>query len=130
MKPTLSSPTNLLLILLSAVLLFHVGVLVKWIPYTIAWGGRLTSDEEMYVFESISITINAFLMWVLCMNARYTRPIFSPCILRAVLWVFLVLFALNTLGNLFAQTNLEKAFSIVTAFFAWLIWRVVKARSE
>ena len=127
MKPTLSSPTNLLLILLSAVLLFHVGVLVKWIPYTIAWGGRLTSDEEMYVFESISITINAFLMWVLCMNANYTKPIFSPRTLRAVLWVFLVLFALNTLGNLFAQTNLEKAFSIVTAFFAWLIWRVVKA---
>ena len=46
--------------LLFSVILFHICIIIKIIPYNIAWGGRLTNDNEMYVFESISILINVF----------------------------------------------------------------------
>ena len=51
--------------LLLAVILFHICIILKIIPYNIAWGGRLTNDAEMYVFETISILINIFLSIIL-----------------------------------------------------------------
>jgi len=51
---------------------------------------------------------------------------FSDKFLNNILWVFLTIFLLNTIGNLFAKTNFEKYFSILTLVFALLIWIVVK----
>lgn len=58
---------NILLGLLIVVILFHIAVIAKAIPYDIAWGGRLQNDSEMYVFETISILINLFLGLLLLM---------------------------------------------------------------
>ncbi len=59
------------------ILAFHVLILFKVIPYEITWGGKLKSDEEMYVFELISITINAFLLFVLFQKGNYVKTIFG-----------------------------------------------------
>jgi hypothetical protein len=42
--------------LLVILILFHLSIIAKIIPYNITWGGRLTNDTEMYVFETISIS--------------------------------------------------------------------------
>jgi hypothetical protein len=73
---TLSKPMNfkisikIFLIILFSVILFHICIIFKIIPYNIAWGGRLTNDNEMYVFECISILINAFLSWIYFINEK------------------------------------------------------------
>ncbi len=41
---------NILLVLLSALTLFHISIITKVVPADIAWGGRLQNDSEMYVF--------------------------------------------------------------------------------
>ena len=64
---------HILLGLLVMVILFHIAVIVKAIPYNIAWGGRLQNDQEMYVFEVISILINLLLGLVLLMKANYIK---------------------------------------------------------
>ena len=61
------SALNILLVSLIAVIMFHIAILIKIVPYNIAWGGRLQNDAEMYVFESISIVINSFFVLVLLM---------------------------------------------------------------
>ena len=43
-------------ILIWKILLLHVAS-TKVIPYEIAWGGKLKSDTQMYLFESISILV-------------------------------------------------------------------------
>ena len=53
---------NILLGLLVAVILFHIAVMVKAIPYSIAWGGWVQNDRQMYVFEAVSILINLFVI--------------------------------------------------------------------
>jgi len=121
---------KLLLTLLSIVIVFHLCILFKIIPYTIAWGGQLQNDSEMYVFEVISIVINLFLGFVLMMKSNYLKFYFKEKIVNIILWFFVVLFALNTLGNLFAKTTFEKSFSILTLLYAFLIWRVVKAGNK
>ena len=122
------SPINILLGLLVAVILFHLCVIAKIIPYDIAWGGRLQNDSEMYVFEAISILVNLFLGLVLLMKGDYIKFRFKRKTIDVILWIFLVLFALNTVGNVFAKTNFEKSFAVLTFIFAILIWRTLKTK--
>ena len=112
---------KLLIGLLSIVIVFHFLIIVKIIPFNIAWGGRLKSDQEMYVFEGISIVINLFLIWVLSLKLKNVKG----KLINIMLWIFLGIFTLNTIGNLFAQTNFEKFFSILTFVFALLILRIL-----
>ncbi|MBY0245939.1 MAG: hypothetical protein K2Q03_10820 [Sphingobacteriaceae bacterium] len=107
--------------LLAPIVVFHLCIVVKIIPYSITWGGRLTNDTEMYVFETISILVNLFLIWILLMKAELVKIRFSPLILKIILWFFFGLFVLNTAGNVVAKTNLEKFFAFVTAFWAILL---------
>lgn len=121
---------HLLLALLIAVIAFHLFILCKIIPYSITWGGRLQNDSEMYVFESISILINLFLGYVVLMKGRYLKPLIKEKALNVILIVFLVIFALNTIGNLFAKTKFEQSFALLTFIFAVLIWRVLSPATK
>ena len=120
-------PHLILLSLFGLIVFFHLGILVKWIPYTIAWGGRLSNDSEMYGFETISIVLNAVIILVLLMHARYITFSFHEKTLRLLLWLFFILFLINTIGNAFAKTTFEKIFTFVTLLIAVLIWRILRA---
>jgi hypothetical protein len=120
---------KLFLGLLLAVILFHICIILKIIPYDIAWGGRLTNDAEMYVFETTSILINIFLSIILLMKDNIIKYKFSDKIIKIILWTFFVIFVLNTIGNIFAKTTFEKFFSILTGISAVLIWIIVNKKN-
>ena len=124
MKFILNYTIKIFLGLIIAVILFHICIIFKIIPYNIAWGGRLKNDAEMYVFETISILINIFLSIVLLMKGEIVKFRFSYKVINAILWIFFVIFILNTIGNLFAQTFFEKFFALLTGFSAILIWNI------
>ena len=117
---------RLLVGLLSLVIIFHFLILVKIIPFGIAWGGRLKSAEEMYVFESISIALNLFLIWILSLKSKNVKS----KLIDFTLWIFIVVFSLNTIGNLFAHTNFEKGFSVLTFMFALLLLRILTKKKQ
>jgi len=117
---------RLLVGLLSLVIIFHFLILVKIIPFGIAWGGRLKSAEEMYVFESISIALNLFLIWILSLKSKNVKS----KLIDFTLWIFFVVFSLNTIGNLFAHTNFEKGFSVLTFMFALLLLRILTKKKQ
>lgn len=123
---TIKASIRFMLGLLLAVSIFHFCIIAKIIPYNIAWGGRLQSDSEMYVFETLSIIINLFLAVILLMKGNYIKFRFGEKAIRIVLWIFLIIFALNTLGNLFAKTAFEKSFAVLTLLFAILIWNILR----
>lgn len=115
--------------ILLIVSLFHVCIIFKIISYEIAWGGRLKNDAEMYVFESISIFINLFLLLVLLMKGNFIKYKFSSKFIKIILWIFLVLLIGNTIGNLFAKTNLEKFFALLTFISSILIGVIIKTKN-
>ena len=117
---------KIMLWLVVAITIFHMAILFKVIPYEITWGGRLKSDSEMYVFESISLAINFFLGLVLLIKGEYVKQILPLKVVNLILWAFLVLFLLNTIGNLVAKTNFEKYFAIITLSFSILIWIILR----
>lgn len=116
--------------LLVAVVLFHTSILLKIVAYDITWGGRLKNDSEMYVFETISIVINLFLGSILLIKGGFIKEIIPMKIVNIVLWIFLVLFGLNTIGNIMAQTNFEKFFAILTLVSSLLIWIILTKGKE
>lgn len=117
---------NLMLGLVSVVMVFHLSILFKIIPYETTWGGKLNNDAEMYVFESLSIIINLFLGIIVFLKRKLSQKNTQNKVVNVILWVFLLIFALNTIGNLFAETYIEKLFSILTLGFSYLIWIIVK----
>ena len=124
----LNNSIKIFLGLLFLVILFHICIITKIIPYNIAWGGRLTNDTEMYVFETLSILINIFLNWILLMKGDLVKFKFSDKTVQIILWIFFALFTLNTIGNIFAKTNFEKFFAVLTGLSAILIWNIVKQK--
>lgn len=128
MSSILNNSIKIFLGLLLLVILFHICILLKIIPYTITWGGRLTNDSEMYVFESITISINLFLSWILLMKGGSVKFKFSSKTVNTILWIFFGIFLLNTVGNIFAKTNFEKLFAVLTGLSAILIWNILKEK--
>jgi len=116
---------KIMLLILIAVIVFHVSIILKLIPYEITWGGRLKNDSEMYVFETISILINLFLFSILLIKGKYIGEMIPLKIVNIILWGFLILFGLNTIGNIFAETNFEKYFTLLTLANTFLIWIIL-----
>ncbi len=84
----------------------------------------------MYVFEAVSILINLLFSVTLLVKGSFIKPIFSPKAVRILLWVFFVIYSLNTIGNLFAVTRFEKYFAGVTFLFAFLITVVLRRKNK
>lgn len=97
------------------------------LPYEITWGGRLKTVHEMYFFETISILINSFFIFILLQKGEYLRYFLGKKTVNIVLWIFFTIFVLNTIGNVFAKTNFEKYFAILTLISSILIWAINKA---
>ena len=121
----MSSYAKLLLALVGLVLIFHVLVLIGIVPHAIVWGGRIEADQ-LLVFETISIMVNLFLALIILMNEGRLRFAFPKVVIRLILFFFVFLFVLNTIGNLLAETYLEKCFALLTISFALLVWLNLK----
>lgn len=127
MKPR--TAVRLLLLILVPLALFHIAVLFKVAPQEIIWGGNLDSDREMYLLESISLLVTLYLIILLLIKGSFIEPVLSPKIVTTSLWAFLLLFILNTVGNLLAKTTGEQIFALLTMVISFLLWVVLKNQS-
>ncbi len=121
---------KLMLWLIGVVVLLHSAILVKIIPYKIIWGGSLESDTEMYVFGVVSVLTNLFLAVLLLIKGKHLSSFIPIKVLDILLWAFLILFGINTLGNIFAESLFEKSLSLLTLIFTYLIWIILKGTKK
>lgn len=125
-----STPIILLLAVTILSLIFHLLIMIGVIPYELTWGGRLESTKEMLVFETISIVINLFFLHTLLQKGSYIRTTYNKKIIRIILWVFFILFILNTAGNIQAVTTFEKCLTVVTGLNAVLLLMILLRDKE
>jgi hypothetical protein len=121
---------NILIGISAFATMFHLLILARVIPFEITWGGRLKTVEEMYVFETLSILINSFFIFILLQKGEYILYFFGKKTVNIVLWIFFTIFVLNTIGNVFAKTNFEKFFVILTLLNSILIWLINKTTTR
>jgi hypothetical protein len=117
-----------MLLIFSLVILFHVLVIIGIIPFNMVWGGRLQSQEQMILFEMTSILINGVMLGVVAVYVDYLKAKVNPKIIKAALWLMVILFSLNTIGNLFSNNELEKMiFTPITLLLAFFSLRLALA---
>ena len=121
----------LMIILNGAVILFHLLVISGIIPFGYVWGGKLENVSQMLLFESISMLINVIIGWVLFTKLRPGRFYLSENVANFILYGLAALFLINTVGNLFAETNLELFIATpLTLLLAICCYRLVMGKSE
>lgn len=96
---------NTVITLLTVVLVCHALLLTEVIRYDIVWAGMISTVAEMMKLEMVSISINAFAILALLFKARYIENRNSVKILNTIILLLVVLFSLNTIGNLFAESK-------------------------
>jgi hypothetical protein len=117
-KISIMLAANSLLALFFGTTVFHLLVLLGIIPFNIVWGGRLENADQMYIFESFSLTINLAVLWIVGMRVNYIPTIINNKVITAFLWLLVILFSLNTVGNLFSLNSLEAILFTPVTFVA------------
>lgn len=97
-----------LILIFGLTIVFHLLVLSGIIPFTIIWGGRITNESEMYVFEAVSLLLNLLFLFIILIKAKVLLPRFPGKIIHVSLWVMAILFLFNTVGNLLSTSHTEK----------------------
>lgn len=118
-----------MLVLLLIALSYHLIIIAELIPYEAVWGGRLESIEQMRRFELFSIIINLFMLLVILAKGGFIKARTPLFINNIFLWLFALMFALNTVGNIFAMSMWETIiFTPITFLSAILCLRLALAR--
>ncbi|TCS43771.1 hypothetical protein [Reinekea marinisedimentorum] len=106
---------------------YHLLILTGVVPYQFVWGGRLASVEQMYRFEAFSLLLNVAMLMVVLIRLGWLAVPLPARVVSALLWLMVLLFALNTVGNLFSLSLIEAVvFTPVTAACALLALRLAK----
>lgn len=101
---------HILLTILAALLLLHTLIYIEIIPFDKVWAGKLKTVEEMRTFELFSILMNIFMLAILYIKLQLLKNNRTNRIIDIFIWLFALFFALNTIGNLFANNILELIF--------------------
>ncbi|MCW7469520.1 hypothetical protein [Leptospira kanakyensis] len=118
--------SKILIVLFSFTMIFHVIALFQFIPYKYLWGGRLSTVEEMYVMETVSLIVNTFFLWASFQYTRYLNKGSVPLWIRLVFAFIGIIFLANTIGNLVAVTDLETLLATpVTAVLSGICFSLV-----
>ena len=116
----------ILLGLLKILMVYHLLILLKIIPYDKVWGGRLKSEVDMLKFEAVSlITTIAFIFIIAFSSGLIPSPI-PRSTLDIILLVMGILFLVNTVGNLKSINKFEKlVFTPLTLIMSGLIFFIL-----
>ncbi|BDW93744.1 hypothetical protein AB9K32_03480 [Allomuricauda sp. XS_ASV26] len=115
-----------ILIIVSGYCAMHLAIVMQIVPHHIVWGGKIDSIEKLFVLEGFALATMLFLGIVLAMKNKIIKPIFTDKVIKRILLVFSVFFILNTLGNLMAETNIEKVQAVITLYLAFALFKSSK----
>lgn len=106
---------------------FHGLVMLKVIPYSWVWGGRLKSFEQMRVFESISIFYQALILLMIAIRAEFIQRHVPFKTTHVFFWMFLIITVANLIGHLTSLKEFEsKVFIPVEFIYLFLLIRLVR----
>lgn len=120
-----NTAANVGLILYGIFIGFHLLVIIGIIPMDIIWGGRINSRSELIKFELVSLLILILCTFITLLKVKYINISKLYKFANIGIWFLVVIFLLNTIGNLFAISLFEKlAFTPITALLAFFSLRL------
>ena len=82
----------------------------------------------MILLETIATAVNLLMLIIVLMKAGVIKSKLSPLVIRVALWIMFFVFALNTVGNMFAKTEVERwVFTPLTFILALTSFRLASS---
>ena len=94
--------SNIIITINTIALLMHVLILLRIMPYDFVWGGRLKSETDLIIFESISIVVQTVFISIIAVKAGYVLKGKFKRTVNIGTWIMFGLMVLNTIGNVFS----------------------------
>ncbi|MEZ2658686.1 hypothetical protein [Aneurinibacillus aneurinilyticus] len=117
--------SNIIIAINAIAILMHVLILLKIVPYDFVWGGRLKSEANVIIFESISLVVQILFILIIAVKAGYVFKGKFKRTLNVGIWVMFGLMVLNTIGNLASNSSLETmVMTPLTSVLALLVFRL------
>lgn len=120
---------NIMVMALLAMLVVHLLILLRVVPYEFVWGGQIDSASSLVLFEGIAMGMTLLFILIIAMRVGYIQ--LHKFKRAAVIggWFMVAYFLLNTLGNLASGVTLEKLlFTPVTVILTILAFRIAMAK--
>jgi hypothetical protein len=117
---------GIVFITISTIALFmHVLILLNVLPHDFVWGGRLKSEENLILLESLSIIVQIIFISLIAVKAGYLFKGRFKRTANVGTWVIFSIMLLNTIGNLASNSALETmVMTPVTIVLALLAFRL------
>ena len=117
--------SNIIITINTIALLMHVLILLRIMPYDFVWGGRLKSETDLIIFESISIVVQTVFISIIAVKAGYVLKGKFKRTVNIGTWIMFGLMVLNTIGNVVSISGLETmVMTPLTSVLALLIFRL------
>jgi len=124
-KINISFAGNTLLLLFGLLFIFHWLILFEIMPHDIVWAGKIKDRNHLVKMESISLLVLVAATIIISLKMGYLNFIKNSTIINIGMWVLFAFFLLNTIGNLTAQSPIEKyGFGLLTLLIALLVLRL------
>lgn len=106
-------------------LFMHGLILLNILPYGFVWGGRLKKQEDVILFEMISILIQIVFISIVAVKAGYILKGKFKRTSNIGIWAIFAVMILNSLGNLASHSFLETVvMTPITILLALLVFRL------
>ncbi|RJS67469.1 hypothetical protein [Priestia filamentosa] len=106
-------------------LLMHVLILLNILPYDFVWGGRLKRQEDVILFEMVSILIQMIFISIVAVKAGYILKGQFKRTSNIGIWGIFGVMILNSIGNLASHSFLETVvMTPITFLLALLVFRL------
>jgi len=120
-----------LMALLALLMVMHVLILARVIPYEAVWGGNIKDESHLDFFEVSALIITAVFLLVVAIKLDYVK---TPGLKRVGdigVWVVFAYFAMNIITNLTSEVSWEKLIFIpLSIVLALLSLRVAVDRES
>ncbi|WKA56845.1 hypothetical protein QWY16_09980 [Planococcus shenhongbingii] len=116
---------NVILFINVLSIVMHVLILVKILPASFVWGGRLENESQILAFEIISIFVQVVFMFIIALKAGYILKGRFTKSVQVGIWLLFGIMVLNTAGNLVSNSTFEMmVMTPITGMLAVLLFRL------
>lgn len=127
--PSTAFCARIVLIVLAALVVFHVLLMAGVVPAGVAWGGRLDrSAPGFLIAEALALAMLVGFGLIVSLRVGWIGGSRPNRAVRIATWLVFAYFLLNTLGNLMGQSGFERfVFAPLTLVLSLLMFRIARS---
>ena len=116
---------NILITLLLLLIIIHILIMLRVIPYDFVWGGQIKDEASLVKFEVFALVTSFLFLAIILLKINHLKFMKFRKIINIAVWIMFVYFLLNTVLNFASGVSLEKLiFTPVTIIMSLLIFRL------